>query len=398
MRPTFELLTTDGAARLGRLALTHGVIETPAFMPVGTYGTVKAMTPEELEGLGAQICLGNTFHLMLRPGADIVDLHGGLHGFMHWSRPILTDSGGFQVFSLKSLRKITEEGVRFRSPIDGSDVRLTPEDSMDVQLKLRSDIAMALDDCTPYPATESEARESMERSMRWAARSYAHYYRERGADSGPTARGPTSRVATAGVAPDSPPGGLFGIVQGGMHIALRLASLESLMQLDFPGFAVGGLAVGEPEEERLRVLESVVPHMPANRPRYLMGVGRPEDIVAAVLRGIDMFDCVMPTRHARNGHLFTSTGVINIRNSAHQADLGPIDPECGCYTCRHYSRSYLRHLDRCNEILGSRLNTLHNLHFYLELMRSIRAAIAEGRLTSWAAGYLAARRQSGSDG
>jgi queuine tRNA-ribosyltransferase len=348
----------------------------------------------------------------LRPGADIVDLHGGLHGFMHWSRPILTDSGGFQVFSLKSLRKITEEGVRFRSPIDGADVRLTPEDSMDVQLKLRSDIAMALDDCTPYPATESEARESMERSMRWAARSYAHYYRERSADAGPassdrgdrgadtgrTSREIDVRVAAAGVAggaPDSPPGGLFGIVQGGMHTALRLASLESLMQLDFPGFAVGGLAVGEPEEERLRVLESVVPHMPVNRPRYLMGVGRPEDIVAAVLRGIDMFDCVMPTRHARNGHLFTSTGVINIRNSVHQADLGPIDPECGCYTCRHYSRSYLRHLDRCNEILGSRLNTHHNLHFYLSLMRSIRAAIAEGRLTSWAAGYLAARRQPG---
>jgi len=256
LRPTFELLTTDGAARLGRLSLTHGVIETPAFMPVGTYGTVKAMTPEELEGLGAQICLGNTFHLMLRPGADIVDLHGGLHGFMHWSRPILTDSGGFQVFSLKSLRKITEEGVRFRSPIDGSDVRLTPEDSMDVQLKLRSDIAMALDDCTPYPATESEARESMERSMRWAARSHAHYYRD-------------------GKGEDSRPGGLFGIVQGGMHTALRLASLESLMQLDFPGFAVGGLAVGEPEEERLRILESVVPHMPANRPRYLMGSAGP---------------------------------------------------------------------------------------------------------------------------
>ena len=391
MRPTFELLTTDGAARLGRLTLTHGVVETPAFMPVGTYGTVKAMTPEELEGLGAHICLGNTFHLMLRPGADIVDLHGGLHRFMHWSRPILTDSGGFQVFSLKSLRKITEEGVRFRSPIDGSDVRLTPEDSMDVQLKLRSDIAMALDDCTPYPATESEARESMERSMRWAARSHAHYYRER----------PRTDVGSAG--PDAnnadsdsadPPGGLFGIVQGGMHTALRLVSLEALTQLDFPGFAVGGLAVGEPEEERLRVLESVVPHMPTDRPRYLMGVGRPEDIVAAVLRGIDMFDCVMPTRHARNGHLFTATGVINIRNSAHQADLGPIDPTCGCYTCRNYTRSYLRHLDRCNEILGSRLNTIHNLHFYLDLMRSIRSAIAEGRLTSWAASYLAGRQKS----
>lgn len=386
MRPKFELLTSEGAARLGRLTLTHGVVETPAFMPVGTYGTVKAMTPEELEGLGAHICLGNTFHLMLRPGADIVALHGGLHRFMHWRRPILTDSGGFQVFSLKSLRKITEDGVRFRSPIDGSDVRLRPEDSMDVQLKLRSDIAMALDDCTPYPATETEARESMERSMRWAARSYAHYYREN-PDLGPA----VERVPT-----DVPPGGLFGIVQGGMHTALRLASLESLTRLDFPGFAVGGLAVGEPEEERLRILESVVPHMPTDRPRYLMGVGRPEDIVAAVMRGIDMFDCVMPTRHARNGHLFTTTGVINIRNSAHQADLGPVDPQCGCYTCQNYSRSYLRHLDRCNEILGSRLNTIHNLHFYLDLMRSIRSALAEGRLMSWGRGYLDRRRAAAS--
>jgi len=371
LRPRLEVLATDGQARLGRLTLAHGVVETPAFMPVGTYGTVKAMTPEELQDLGAHIVLGNTFHLMLRPGADIVAAHGGLHRFMHWNRPILTDSGGFQVFSLKSLRRITEEGVKFRSPIDGSEVRLTPEDSMEVQLNLRSDIAMALDDCTPYPATESQARESMERSMRWAARSHSHYYRE------------------------EPPGGLFGIVQGGMHEGLRLASLESLMQLDFPGFAVGGLAVGEPEEERLRVLETVVPRMPADRPRYLMGVGRPEDIVAAVLRGIDMFDCVMPTRHARNGHLFTSTGVINIRNSAHHTDLGPIDPACACYTCRNYTRSYLRHLDRCNEILGSRLNTLHNLHFYLELMRTIRAAIAGGTLTAWAPGYLAARRTGG---
>jgi queuine tRNA-ribosyltransferase len=368
LRPNFELLTTDGAARLGRLTLAHGVVETPAFMPVGTYGTVKAMTPEELEGLGAQIVLGNTFHLMLRPGSDIVDAHGGLHVFMHWARPILTDSGGFQVFSLRSLRKITEEGVRFRSPLDGSDVRLNPEDSMEVQLKLRSDIAMALDDCTPYPATEAQARESMERSMRWAVRSHAHYYR------------------------DEPPGGLFGIIQGGMHGALRLASLEALMRLNLPGLAVGGLAVGEPEEERLRILETTVPHMPKDRPRYLMGVGRPEDIVAAVLRGIDMFDCVMPTRHARNGHLFTSTGVINIRNAAHQADLGPIDPECACYTCRNYTRSYLRHLDRCNEILGSRLNTIHNLHFYLELMRTLRGQIATGGLTAWAETYFASRR------
>ncbi|MGH8269723.1 MAG: tRNA guanosine(34) transglycosylase Tgt, partial [Steroidobacteraceae bacterium] len=281
MRPAFELTATDGAARAGTLRTEHGVIETPAFMPVGTYGTVKAMTPEELYGLGAEIVLGNTFHLMLRPGVQIVAAHGGLHQFMSWKRPILTDSGGFQVFSLKSLRRITEEGVRFRSPVDGSEVRLTPEDSMEVQLGLRSDIAMALDDCTPHPATEAQARESMERSMRWAARSHARYHRE------------------------EPPGGLFGIVQGGMHGTLRLASLEALLRLDWPGLAVGGLAVGEPEEERLRILETVVPHMPADRPRYLMGVGRPEDIVQAVLRGIDMFDCVMPTRHARNGHLFT---------------------------------------------------------------------------------------------
>jgi len=377
MRPSLEVLATEGEARLGRLSLTHGIVETPAFMPVGTYGSVKAMTPEELEGLGAHIVLGNTFHLMLRPGPEIVDAHGGLHGFMNWKHPILTDSGGFQVFSLRSLRKITEEGVRFRSPIDGAEVRLTPEDSMNVQLRLRSDIAMALDDCTPYPATEDEARASMERSMRWAARSHAHYY----------GAGLEAHASLAGESP----GGLFGIVQGGMHVPLRLASLETLLQLDFPGFAVGGLAVGETEEERLRVLEAVVPHMPKDKPRYLMGVGKPEDIVQAVVRGIDMFDCVIPTRHARNGHLFTSTGVVNIRNSAHHADLGPLDPACGCYTCRNYSRSYLRHLDRCNEILGSRLNTIHNLYFYLDLMRSLRAALAEGRLAAFARDYLANR-------
>jgi queuine tRNA-ribosyltransferase len=353
-----------GVARRGRLELAHGTVETPAFMPVGTYGTVKAMTPEELVGLGADIVLGNTFHLMLRPGNEIMRAHGGLHGFMHWQRPILTDSGGFQVFSLESLRKITEEGVQFRSPIDGSAVRLTPEDSMDVQLALGSDIAMALDDCTPYPATETQARESMERSMRWEARSHSHYY---GAGANAIGR-------------DAPPGELFGIVQGGMHLPLRLASLETLSRLPWKGFAVGGLAVGEPEEERLRILEGLVPHMPADRPRYLMGVGRPQDIVAAVLRGIDMFDCVMPTRHARNGHLFTSLGTVNIRNAAHQADTGPLDPACACYTCRNYSRSYLRHLDRCNEILGARLNTIHNLHFYLELMRRLRAGIEFGSL------------------
>jgi queuine tRNA-ribosyltransferase len=365
------VLASDGAARLGTLTTAHGMVETPAFMPVGTYGTVKAMTPEELEGLGAQIILGNTFHLLLRPGAAIITAHGGLHGFMHWAHPILTDSGGFQVFSLKSLRRIGEEGVLFRSPVDGREVRLTPEDSMDMQLALRSDIAMALDDCTEHPATEGEARISMERSMRWAVRSHAHYYR-----------------AEKGEAP----GGLFGIVQGGMHLPLRRASLEALLRLEWPGYAIGGLAVGESEEERLGVLESLVPHMPADRPRYLMGVGRPEDIVAAVLRGIDLFDCVMPTRHARNGHLFTSTGVINIRNSAFASDLAPIDAACDCYTCRNFSRAYLRHLDRCNEILGSRLNTIHNLHFYIGLMRSLRSAIAAGRLTGWARGFLATRR------
>jgi queuine tRNA-ribosyltransferase len=370
VRPSFSVEARDGAARVGRLLTSHGAIETPAFMPVGTYGTVKAMTPEELEGLGAQIILGNTFHLLLRPGAKVIGAHGGLHGFMHWQRPILTDSGGFQVFSLKSLRRLSEEGVHFRSPIDGSEVRLTPEDSMDMQLALRSDIAMALDDCTEHPATESAARASMERSMRWAERSHRHYYGGAG----------------------EPPGGLFGIVQGGMYPNLRLASLESLRRLEWPGFAVGGLAVGESEAERLGILEALVPHMPELQPRYLMGVGRPEDIVAAVLRGIDMFDCVMPTRHARNGHLFTSGGVINIRNSAHQEDLGPVDPVCECYTCRNYSRAYLRHLDRCNEILGARLNTIHNLHFYLELLRSLRNAIRAGRLAAWAGGFLAARR------
>jgi queuine tRNA-ribosyltransferase len=368
MQPVFELLRASGAARRGRLRLSHGVVETPAFMPVGTYGTVKSMTPEELADLGVQIVLGNTFHLMLRPGPQIIAAHGGLHGFMHWQRPILTDSGGFQVFSLAPLRKITEDGVRFQSPLDGSEVELTPERSMDMQRTLRSDIAMAFDDCTPYPATEAQARESMERSMRWAERGHAHYYR------------------------DEPPGGLFGIVQGGMHTALRLASLESLMQRNWPGFAVGGLAVGEPEAERLRILEEVVPQMPADRPRYLMGVGFPEDIIAGVARGIDMFDCVIPTRHARNGHLFTQDGVINIRNSSHASDLSPVDPQCSCYTCANYSRSYLRHLDRCNEILGSRLNTLHNLHFYQQLMRSIRKALEEGTFEAFAAAYPAPRR------
>ncbi len=363
----FELLQTDGGARRGRLHAAHGSVETPAFMPVGTYGTVKAMTPEELEGLGAEIILGNTFHLMLRPGPAVVAAHGGLHGFMHWRRPILTDSGGFQVFSLQKLRKIDEEGVRFRSPLDGSAVRLTPEDSMDVQRALGSDVAMAFDDCTPWPATHAQARASMERSMRWALRSRDRYYR------------------------DDPPGGLFGIVQGGMYADLRRESLAALESMELPGLAIGGLAVGEPEAARLQVLDDLLPHMPAERPRYLMGVGKPEDIVAAVARGVDMFDCVIPTRHARNGHLFTPDGFVNIRNAAWQDHAGPIDPECRCYTCRNYSGAYLRHLDRCNEILGSRLNTIHNLHFYLQLMRDIRQAIEAGRFEAFSRELLRRR-------
>jgi len=376
---SFELISAEGSARLGRLTLDRGVIDTPAFMPVGTYGTVKAMTPEELESIGAQIILGNTFHLMLRPGTQVIAAHGDLHDFMHWQKPILTDSGGFQVFSLAELRKISEEGVRFASPVDGSPVRLTPEDSMDVQRALGSDIAMCFDDCTPWPATEAQARESMERSMRWAARSHAHYYR--------------------GDAP--PPGNLFGIIQGGTHAPLRAASLQALLDIGFPGYAVGGLAVGEPEEVRHAVLEGIEPLIPRDRPRYLMGVGRPEDLIAAVARGIDMFDCVMPTRHARNGHLFTRDGVINIRNAAHTMDTGPIDPECGCYTCANYSRAYLRHLDKCNEILGARLNTVHNLYFYLDLMRRVRQALAAGQFAAFARdtlGRLAAGGRGGPGG
>jgi queuine tRNA-ribosyltransferase len=366
----FEVLARCGAARAGRLHLPRGVIDTPVFMPVGTYGTVKAMTPEELEALGARIVLGNTFHLMLRPGTETIALHrGGLHGFMGWERPILTDSGGFQVFSLASLRKIDEEGVRFRSPVDGSSIHMRPEDAMQVQRALGSDIAMAFDDCTAYPASYSQARESMQRSMRWAMRSHDYYYRE------------------------SPPGHLFAIVQGGMYESLRQESLEMLAQRNFPGYAVGGLAVGESEQERLQILDYLTPRLPADRPRYLMGVGYPQDIVAAVACGIDMFDCVMPTRHARNGHLFTAAGSINIRNAVHQRDTGPIDPSCTCSTCRVYSRAYLRHLDHCNEVLGLRLATLHNLHFYLQLMREIREAIAAGRFSELAARVLATPRR-----
>jgi queuine tRNA-ribosyltransferase len=367
----FQLLRRDGAARRGRLQFPRGSVETPAFMPVGTYGTVKAMTPEDLEDVGAEIVLGNTFHLYLRPGLEVIEAHRGLHRFMHWQRPILTDSGGFQVWSLAEMRKITEQGAHFRSPVDGAQVFLSPEESMRIQRILASDVAMSFDECTPYPAAESAARASMELSMRWAMRGFREYYGS------------------------EPPGTLFGIVQGGIYPQLRLESLAKLEEIGFAGLAVGGLAVGESEAEREQVLEALMPHMPADKPRYLMGVGRPEDIIDAVRCGIDMFDCVMPTRHARNAHLFTRTGVVNIRNAAHQRDTGPIEEGCGCYTCRNYSRSYLRHLDKCGEILGSHLNTVHNLHFYQRLMREIRAAIEAERFEAYAAEFTALKEAGG---
>ncbi|HEY8266623.1 MAG TPA: tRNA guanosine(34) transglycosylase Tgt [Steroidobacteraceae bacterium] len=364
----FDLLANDGRARRGRITFARGAVETPAFMPVGTYGTVKGVTPEELLACGAEMILSNTFHLMLRPGAEIVRAHGGLHGMMHWERPILTDSGGYQVFSLARMRKLSEEGVRFRSPVDGAEVFLDPERAMQVQRALGSDVAMVFDECTPYPATESAARESMELSLRWSERSRLAW------DSGPG------------------DGVLFGIIQGGMHSNLRLASLEGLTRVGFAGLAIGGLSVGEPPEERARVLQALLPAMPADRLRYLMGVGRPEDLVEAVAEGVDLFDCVMPTRHARNGHLFVPGGVLNIRNARHAADTGPVDPDCACYTCRNYSRAYLRHLDRCGEMLGPRLATLHNLHHYLDLMARMRDAIAAGKFDGFRAQFHAARR------
>src|SRR5579859_132687 len=335
-------------------------------MPVGTYGTVKAMTPEELKEVGAEIILGNTFHLMLRPGTEIIRAHGDLHGFMHWDGPILTDSGGFQVWSLAELRKITEEGVSFQSPVNGDKVFLSPEESIRIQHELGADIIMVFDECTPYPATETEARDSMALSLRWAKRS-------RDAHGGQTSA-------------------LFGIVQGGMYPELRRESLDGLTAIGFDGYAIGGLSVGETEEERLRVLEALGPRLPRDRPRYLMGVGTPEDLVESVARGIDMFDCVMPTRNARNGHLFTSEGVVRIRNSAYLKDTRPLDPACSCYTCRNYSRAYLKHLEKCGEILAPRLMTLHNLHFYQSLMRAMCEAIEAGRFTAWAAAFLASRQ------
>ena len=362
----FEILNVDGPARRGRMVFGRGVVDTPAFMPVGTYATVKAMTPEEVRATGAQIILGNTFHLMLRPGTDIIREHGGLHGFMGWDGPILTDSGGFQVWSLGQLRKITEQGVHFRSPVDGARIFLGPEESVAVQQALGADVLMVFDECTSYPATEAEARTSMELSLRWAERSKAAH--------------------------GGGPGALFGIVQGGMYAHLRAISLTGLKQIGFDGYAIGGLSVGEPKADMLRVLEQLAPEMPARRPRYLMGVGTPEDLVEAVRRGMDMFDCVMPTRNARNGWLFTSRGVLKIRNGAYARDRGPVDPECDCYTCRNYSRAYLRHLYRSNEILGARLNTLHNLHYYQRLMADLRAAITAKTLDEFVQKFYGMRR------
>jgi queuine tRNA-ribosyltransferase len=368
----FELLATDANARRGRLSFARGTIETPAFMPVGTYGTVKAMTPRDVEEIGAEIILGNTFHLFLRPGLGVIGDFGGLHRFIGWNRPILTDSGGFQVFSLAHKRKITEEGVTFASPVDGSKVFLSPEESMRIQHVLDSDIAMIFDECTPYPATEPVARASMELSLRWALRSRRAFDEFGNANA------------------------LFGIVQGSVYPDLRKRSAEGLIEIGFDGYAIGGLAVGEPEEERNATLEIVEPFLPKDRPRYLMGVGRPEDIVEAVRRGIDMFDCVMPTRNARNGFLFTRHGTLRIRNAKFARDTRVIEEGCACYACRSgFSRAYLRHLDRCGEILGSQLATIHNLHHYQQLMSGLRTAIAGSRLDAFVAEFYALRMGEG---
>ncbi|GHD47797.1 tRNA-guanine transglycosylase [Marinobacter persicus] len=365
---SFEKLGEDGKARRGRLTFPRGTVETPAFMPVGTYGTVKGMLPRDIEAIGAEIILGNTFHLMLRPGTEVVKAHGDLHDFTQWQGPILTDSGGFQVFSLGDMRKITEKSVTFRSPVDGSKVELSPEIAIQVQRDLGSDIVMIFDECTPYPATEKQARESMEMSLRWAERSKKAH--------------------------EGNPAALFGIVQGGMYESLRERSLQGLTDIGFDGYAIGGLSVGEPKEDMIRILDHLPPKMPGDKPRYLMGVGRPEDIVEAVRRGIDMFDCVMPTRNARNGYLFTSTGIIKIRNARHRHDTGPLDERCDCYTCQHFSRSYLHHLDKCGEMLGSQLNTIHNLRFYQNLMRGLRGAIEAGTLSDFIREFYALRGES----
>jgi len=360
----FAVTHRDGPARRGRLEFGRGVVDTPAFMPVGTYGAVKAMSPDELAALGAQIVLGNTFHLWLRPGLDVIAKHGGLHRFMGWDRPILTDSGGFQVFSLSKTRRLSEDGVQFASPINGDRLMLTPEESMRIQQVLNSDIAMVFDECTPYPATEKQAEKSMQLSMRWAQRSR-----------------------------DSHGGVVFGIVQGGMYEALRDESLEKLKSIGFQGYAIGGLSVGEPEADRLRIMRHVAPQLPADKPRYLMGMGTPEDLIGAVAEGIDMFDCVLPTRNARNGWLFTRFGDVKIRNARYRDDAGPLDERCACATCRKYSRAYLHHLQKTNEILGSRLNTLHNLHYYQELMADLRLSIEKQNLEEKAKQLLAQRQQ-----
>jgi queuine tRNA-ribosyltransferase len=360
----FTLTHRDGLARRGVLELAHGRVDTPAFMPVGTYGAVKAMSPEELAASGAQIVLGNTFHLWLRPGLDVIGKHAGLHRFMGWNGPILTDSGGFQVFSLETLRKVTEEGVRFASPINGDPLLLTPEESMRIQTVLNPDIAMVFDECTPYPVSESQAADSMRLSLRWARRSR-----------------------------DSFQGALFGIVQGGIYPSLRDESVAALKSMGFDGYAIGGLAVGEPEQDRSRILAHAAPRMPADKPRYLMGMGTPEDIIEAVAAGIDLFDCVLPTRNARNGWLFTRTGDVKIRNARHRDDTAPLDARCACYGCRNFSRAYLYHLQKVNEILGARLNTLHNLHYYQELMRELRAAIEQGGLAATSRRLLEERKQ-----
>lgn len=361
----FDISARDGKARRGCMQFPRGTIQTPAFMPVGTYGTVKGLNPQQVADTGAEILLGNTFHLMLRPGTGVIQQHGDLHDFMNWPRPILTDSGGFQVFSLGKLRKISEDGVRFRSPVDGDEIFLGPESAIEVQQQLGADIIMVFDECTPYPATEKEARESMELSMRWAQRCKTRH--------------------------GDHPSALFGIVQGGMYPGLRDLSLAGLLDIGFDGYAIGGLSVGEPKEEMQDVIEHLAHRLPADRPRYLMGVGTPRDLVHAVTQGIDMFDCVMPTRNARNGYLFTSQGLLRLRNSRYRADTSPLDPNCDCYTCRNFSRAYLYHLDKCREILGSQLNTIHNLHYYQTLMGGLRSAIEQGRLSAFAAEVLAAQ-------